>query len=130
MPWTETARREYRRDCPRYASDLTDREWALIEPFMPAPQRIGRPRKTDLREVVNAVLYMASTGCQWRMLPKDFPPVSTVQRYFYEWRDSRLWQTIRFHLAMQAREREGSRGPADRRRHRQPDGENHGGRRG
>ena len=107
MPWTETARREYRRDCPRYASDLTDREWALIEPFMPAPQRIGRPRKTDLREVVNAVLYMASTGCQWRMLPKDFPPVSTVQRYFYEWRDSRLWQTIRFHLAMQAREREG-----------------------
>ena len=107
MPWTETARREYRRDCPRYASDLTDREWALIEPFMPAPQRIGRPRKTDLREVVNAVLYMASTGCQWRMLPKDFPPVSTVQRYFYQWRDSRLWQTIRFHLAMQAREREG-----------------------
>ena len=107
MPWTETARREYRRDCPRYASDLTDREWALIEPFMPAPQRIGRPRKTDLREIVNAVLYMASTGCQWRMLPKDFPPVSTVQRYFYEWRDSRLWQTIRFHLAMQAREREG-----------------------
>ena len=53
------------------------------------------------------MLYMASTGCQWRMLPKDFPPVSTVQRYFYEWRDSRLWQTIRFHLAMQAREREG-----------------------
>ena len=50
---------------------------------------------------------MASTGCQWRQLPKDFPPVSTVQRYFYEWRDSRLWQTIRFHLAMQAREREG-----------------------
>ena len=68
MPWTETARREYRRDCLRYASDLTDREWALIEPFMPPPRRIGRPRKTDLREVVNAVLYMASTGCQWRML--------------------------------------------------------------
>ena len=107
MPWTETARREYRRDCPRYASDVTDREWAVIEPFMPPPQRIGRPRKTDLREIVNGVLYMASTGCQWRMLPKDFPPVSTVQRYFYQWRDSRLWQTIRFHLAMQTREREG-----------------------
>ena len=74
---------------------------------MPPPRRIGRPRKTDLREIVNAVLYMASTGCQWRMLPKDFPPVSTVQRYFYQWRDSRLWQTIRFHLAMQTREREG-----------------------
>ena len=74
---------------------MTDREWALIDPFMPAPCRIGRPRKTDLREVVNAVLYMASTGRQWRQLPKDFPPVSTVQRYFYEWRDNRLWQTIR-----------------------------------
>ena len=74
---------------------------------MPPPRRIGRPRKADLREIVNAVLYMASTGCQWRMLPKDFPPVSTVQRYFYEWRDSRLWQTIRFPLAMQTREREG-----------------------
>ena len=107
MPWTETARREYRRDCPRYSSDLTDREWALIEPFMPPPCRIGCPRKTDLREVVNAVLYMASTGCQWRQLAKDFPPVSTVQHHFYEWRDNRLWQTIRFHLAVQAREREG-----------------------
>ena len=63
MPWTETARRQYRRACPRYASDLTDGEWSLIEPFMPLPCRIGRPRKTDLREVVNAVLYMASTGC-------------------------------------------------------------------
>ena len=50
---------------------------------------------------------MASTGCQWRQLPKEFPPVSTVQRYFYEWRDSRLWQTNRFYLAVQAREREG-----------------------
>lgn len=56
MPWTETAGREYRRDCSRYASDLTDGEWALVEPFMPPPCRIGRPRKTDLREVVNAVL--------------------------------------------------------------------------
>lgn len=107
MPWTETARRHYRRENTRYASDLTDREWALIEPFMPPPCGIGRPRKTDLREVVNAVLYLASTGCQWRQLPKDFPPVSTVQRYFYQWRDNRLWQTIRFHLAMRAREREG-----------------------
>ena len=89
MPWTETARRKYRRACPRYASDLTADEWALIGPFMPPPCGIGRPRTTDLREIVNAVLYMASTGCQWRMLPKDFPPVSTVQRYFYQWRDSR-----------------------------------------
>lgn len=107
MPWTETARQEYRWDTKRYASDLTDREWALIEPFMPPPRRIGRRRTTDLREVVNAVLYLATTGCQWRLLPKDFPPVSTVQRYFYDWRDSGLWQTIRFDLAIATRELEG-----------------------
>lgn len=107
MPWTKTARREYERDCARYASDLTDREWALIAPFLPRPRRLGRPRTSDLREVVNAVFYMATTGCQWRMLPKDFPPPSTVQRYFYAWRDSGLWHTIRFNLAMQTRELEG-----------------------
>lgn len=107
MPWTETARREYRRQNPRYASDLTDREWQLIAPFLPGARRIGRPRTTDLSEIVNAVLYMASTGCQWRFLPKNFPPVSTVQRYFYDWRDCGLWQTIRFNLALATRELEG-----------------------
>ncbi len=107
MPWTEAARREYRRESLRYASDLADREWTLVEPFMPEPKRLGRPRTTDLREVVNALLYIASTGCQWRMLPKDFPPVSTVQGYFYDWRDSGLLQTIRFALAMETRELEG-----------------------
>lgn len=107
MPWTAITREEYQRDCARYASDLTDREWELMARFMPQPRRVGRPRKTDLREVMNAVLYMASTGCQWRMLPKDFPPASTVQRYFYDWRDSGLWQTIRFSLAMETRELEG-----------------------
>lgn len=79
MPWTEAARREYRRACPRYASDLTDREWALVAPFMPPPRRLGRPRTTDLREVMNAILYMATTGCQWVQPPKDLPPYSTVQ---------------------------------------------------
>ena len=107
MPWRETAREEYRRESGRYASDMTDREWALIEPFMPPARRHGRPRTTDLREVVNAVLYIATSGCQWRMLPREFPPVSTVQRYFHDWRDSGLWQTIHFHLALQTRELEG-----------------------
>jgi transposase len=107
MPWTETARREYDRRVPRYASDVTDREWALIAPFLPPPRRIGRPRTTDLREALNAILYMASTGCQWAMLPKDFPPPSTVQRYFYDWRDSGLLRTINNHLVMAARELEG-----------------------
>ena len=107
MPWRETAREEYRRESGRYASDMTDREWALIEPFMPPARRHGRPRTTDLREVVNAVLYIATSGCQWRMLPREFPPVSTVQRYFHDWRGSGLWQTIHFHLALQTRELEG-----------------------
>ena len=107
MPWTEIARRHYERRARRYASDLTDAEWALIAPFMPPPRRIGRPRTTNLREVMNAILYMASSGCQWALLPKDFPPPSTVQRYFYAWRDSGLLRTIHFHLHADAREREG-----------------------
>jgi len=107
MAWTETTRPHYERRCPRYASDLTDEEWALIEPLIPSPNRIGRPRKTDLREVVNALLYMASSGGAWRLLPKDFPPFSTVQKYFYRWRDDGLLRTINNELVMAAREREG-----------------------
>ena len=64
MPWTETARRRYRREGLRYASNLMDAEWELIEPFMPAAKRLGHPRRTDLRTVMNAILYIASTGCQ------------------------------------------------------------------
>ena len=79
--WTETTREKYERGNSRYASDLRDGEWALSEPFLPLPGSIRRPRTTDLREVVNALLYMAATGCQWRMLLKEFPPYSTVQGY-------------------------------------------------
>ena len=85
MAWTETTRLHYRREALRYASDLTNAEWALIAPFLPSAGKVGRPRKTDLRSVVEAILYMASTGCQWPAIPKDFPPYSTVQGYFYAW---------------------------------------------
>ena len=85
--WTEITRANYDRSDLRYASDLTDAEWALIEPFLPPAKRLGRPCTTDLREVVNALLYMMRTGCQWRMLPREFSPRSTVQRYFYAWRE-------------------------------------------
>lgn len=67
----------------------------------------GRPRCTDLCEVVKALLYIASTGCQWRMLPKDFPPFTTVQAYFYEWRATGLWSRINHRLVMETRELEG-----------------------
>ena len=68
-----------------YPSDVTDAQWALIEPHIPVYPG-GRPRKTDTRDVLDAVLYILRTGCQWRYLPVDFPPKSTVWRYFDEWR--------------------------------------------
>src|SRR6185312_16948562 len=70
---------------------------------MPEPSHLGRPRKTDLRTVVNAILYILATGCQWRALPKDFPPPSTVQYYFYDWRDRRIWSRINLALVQRAR---------------------------
>ena len=104
MAWSEITRPQYRRDGLRYASDTTDEEWALIAPHMPAPWRRGRPRTTDLRAVVDAIFYFAQSGCQWRMLPKDFPPFTTVQNYFYDWRDDGRWATINHYLVMAARE--------------------------
>jgi transposase len=107
MAWTEITRLQYRRDGLRYASDMTDAEWALIEPFMPKPSPIGRPRTVDLRRVVSALLYMGSTGCQWRQIPKEFPPYTTVQGYFYRWSHDRLWERINHALVAASREKEG-----------------------
>src|SRR3979490_3284294 len=105
--WAEVPRRKYEGAGQRYASDLTDAEWALIEPHMPAVKRLGRPRETELRSVLDAILYIARTGCQWRMLPKDFPPFTTVQGYFYDWRDDGLFEKINFALLLEAREAAG-----------------------
>lgn len=87
MPWTETTRTQHAPRGSRYASDVSDTEWALIGPLLPPQRELGRPRETDLREVVNALFYLAWLGCPWRALPKNFPPYSTVQGYFYAWRD-------------------------------------------
>jgi transposase len=105
--WTETTRRKYERGGRRYASDLSDAEWAVIEPHMPAAKSLGRPRETDLRAVMDAILYIARTGCQWRQVPKDFPPFTTVQGYFYHWRDSGLFERINFELLLKLREAAG-----------------------
>jgi putative transposase len=94
MAWTKTTRKQYRRDDLRYASDMTDKEWKLLRRVLPKPSRIGRPREVELRVVANAMLYILATGCQWRALPKDFPPYSTVQYYFYTWRDRQIWRRI------------------------------------
>jgi transposase len=109
MPWTETTRAQYQRDGLRFASDMTDAEWALIARRLPARRRLGRPRTTDLRRVVEAILYVLATGCQWRALPGDFPPRSTVQGYFYTWRDTGLWQRIVTALVRRARRELGRR---------------------
>ncbi|HEY0219366.1 MAG TPA: IS5 family transposase [Afipia sp.] len=109
MPWTEITRAEYQRSGLRYASDLTDAEWALIVRRLPRRRRLGRPRKVDLREVLQAILYILSTGCQWRALPKEFPPYSTVQSYFYSWRDTGRWQKIVDVLVRHARRKLGSK---------------------
>ena len=74
---------------------------------MPPSKTLGRPRTTALRDVINAILYLLRSGCPWRLLPKDFPPRSTVQRYFARWRDSGLWVHINRQLLMATREAEG-----------------------
>lgn len=107
MPWTEITRIQYRRSGLRYASDLTDAEWALIARKMPRRRLLGRPRQVDLREVVQAIFYVLSTGCQWRALPREFPPYSTVQGYFYAWRDTGRWHRIVKALVRQARRKLG-----------------------
>ena len=119
--WTEITRPQYLRKGLRYASDVTEAEWNVIEPQLPAPKLLGRPRKTELIAVVNALFYIARTGCQWRMLPREFPHYSTVQRYFYAWRDDGILERINFELLLRAREAAGREGEPDRRSDRQPD---------
>jgi transposase len=88
-----------------YPSDVTDEQWRLIEPHLPVHPG-GRPRKTNLRDVVDAVFYLLRTGCQWRYLPKDFPPKSTVWRYFDEWRNDGTLDAIHDLLRKKVRTRE------------------------
>ena len=83
--WTAENRPRYNRDQLRYPSDLTDEEWAHIEPQIPPGKRGGGKRRVNMREVVNGVMYILSTGCQWRYIPKDFPPRSTLHDYFTWW---------------------------------------------
>ena len=77
----------------RYPSDLTDEQWAIIEPLIPV-HKVGRPREVDMREVLNTILYLNRSGCQWDMLPHDLQPKSTVYDHFAQWRDDGTWQRI------------------------------------
>ena len=107
MAWTEITRAQYRRDDLEYASDLRDAEWALIAPLMPGKKRLGRPRRTDLRRVVEAILYIVTTGCQWRQLPRHFPAFTTVQGYFYRWIREGRWEAMNHILAILSRTQDG-----------------------
>jgi transposase len=88
----------------RYPSDLTDAEWVLVEPLIRPAKRGGNKRRVDVREIVNGLMYILSTGCQWRALPKDLPPKSTVNGYFLRWTEDRTLD--RLHQALYVRCRE------------------------
>ena len=106
--WTDEHRETYKRVGGRYPSDLTDAEWAVLEPLVPPARPGGRPRKASMREAMNAILYLLRTGCPWRYLPRDgFPPRSTVYNIFRTFQKNGTWETIWSHLHMQLREHHG-----------------------
>ena len=91
----------------RYTSDLTDHEWAILEPLIPPAKPGGRPRSVMMREVLNAIFYVLKTGCQWANLPGDFPPSGTVFDYYNTWRKEKVWQRLNDALREQVRLSEG-----------------------
>ena len=105
--WTDESRSRHDRDHLRYPSDLTDDEWELLRPLLPGAKHGGRPRGVDMREVLNGILYILSTGCQWRQIPKDLPPRSTIYDYLelFEW-DGTL-ERIHHELYVRCREQAG-----------------------
>src|SRR5271155_5601562 len=103
--WTEQQRRIYRREGEGYPSDLRDAGWARLAPLIPPARPGGRPRKTDMRAAVNAILYLLRTSCPWRYLPRDgFPPRSTVYNIFRNFQKDGVWDAIWQRLHMDLRE--------------------------
>ena len=105
--WTMGNRNLYDRSQLRYPSDLTDEEWALVEPMIPPAKRGGGKRSVVMRDVVNGVMYILSTGCQWRALPKDLPPRSTVHGYLDLWNWDGTLDRIHHALHVKCREKAG-----------------------
>jgi transposase len=105
--WTQENRRCYEARGKRYPSDLTNDQWALIEPLIPPAKSGGHKRTVNVREVVNAILYVLETGCQWRALPKDLPPKSTVHDYLDLWEWDGTLMRIHHALYVRVREAEG-----------------------
>ncbi len=105
--WTPTTRAQHSRAGLRYGSDVTDAEWLILSPFLPAARSCGCPRKWEMREIVSAIFYVLRGGIAWSLLPKDFPPTSTVYRWFARFRDDGTWERINHYLVMLDRERAG-----------------------
>jgi transposase len=105
--WTAENRARYNRDKLRYPSDLTDDEWGHIEALIPPAKRGGGKRRVNMREVVNGIMYVLSTGCQWRYVPKDFPSKSTLHRYFDLWNYDHTLERIHHMLYVKCREKMG-----------------------
>ena len=91
----------------KYKSDLTDKEWERIKRYIPPPKRGGRARKANMREVMNAIFYVVKTGCQWGMLPHDFPAKGTVYDYFNTWRKEGTWEAMNRQVREELRQRTG-----------------------
>ena len=102
--WTNENRGRYDRSKLRYPSDLTDAEWALVGPMIPPAKRGGNRRTVNIREIVNGVMYILSAGCQWRAIPKDLPPRSTLNDYFRRWDDDGTLDRLHYALYVQCRE--------------------------
>ena len=102
--WTVENRARYDRSKLRYPSDLTDEEWALARPEIPRARRGGNKRTVDVREVMNGLMYVLSTGCQWRAIPKDLPPRSTVNFYFCRWQHDGTLDRLHHALYVRCRE--------------------------
>ena len=103
MPWNETIRKRYERIPMGYSSDVIDGQWTVVSRLLPGRNRLAHPRKGALRDIWNAIRYIAASGCAWSLLPKDFPPVSTVRCYFHRWRDNGLLHEVNRALAAMAR---------------------------
>ncbi len=105
--WTTENRARYDRSRLRYPTDLTDEEWALVAPLIPPARRGGNKRTVVAREVVNGLMYILGTGCQWAALPKDLPARSTVNDYFLRWQHDRTLDRLHHALYVQCREQAG-----------------------
>jgi putative transposase len=105
--WTPTSRGQHRRDGLRFPSDLTDAEWAVLKPLLPARSPVGRPPSWPMREIIDAIFYVLRGGISWRMLPDCFPPRQTVYGWFAAFRDAGVWEALNHHLVMLDRERAG-----------------------